>query len=121
MKLSDFHYHLPDALIAQYPTAERTASRLLCLDGRSGELTDRQFAELSGLLRAGDLLVMNDTRVIPARLYGRKETGGRVEVLVERVLDNQRVLAHVRASKSPKTASRLRLSETVEAEVLGRA
>lgn len=121
MKLSDFHYHLPEALIAQYPAAERTASRLLCLDGRSGELSDRQFGELPGLLRAGDLLVMNDTRVIPARLYGRKETGGRVEVLVERVLDKQRVLAHVRASKSPKTASRLQLSETVGADVLGRA
>ncbi|VAX13684.1 S-adenosylmethionine:tRNA ribosyltransferase-isomerase [hydrothermal vent metagenome] len=121
MKLSDFDYSLPEALIAQYPTAERSASRLLCLDGSRGELTDRQFAELPGLLRAGDLLVMNDTRVIPARLYGRKDTGGRVEVLVERLLDSQRVLAHVRASKSPKTGSRLRLSETVEAEVLGRA
>ncbi len=120
MKLSDFHYDLPESLIAQYPMAERTASRLLCLEGRSSALMDRQFAELPDLLRAGDLLVMNDTRVIPARLYGRKDTGGRVEVLVERVLDNQRVLAHVRASKSPKTASRLHLSEMVEAEVLGR-
>lgn len=120
MKLSDFDYSLPEALIAQYPAAERTASRLLCLDGERGVLADRQFTALPGLLREGDLLVMNDTRVIPARLYGHKRTGGRVEVLVERLLDNQRVLAHVRASKSPKTGSSLQLSATVEAEVLGR-
>ena len=121
MKLSDFYYALPDELIAQYPMSERAASRLLCLDGRDGALMDRQFADLPGLLRAGDLLVMNDTRVIPARLFGHKQTGGRVEVLVERVLDSRRLLAHVRASKSPKTGSRLILSETVEAEMLGRA
>ena len=121
MKLSDFHYLLPEALIAQYPAAERAASRLLCLDGDNGTLSDRQFVELPTLLRAGDLLVMNDTRVIPARLFGRKQTGGRVEVLVERLLDTHRLLAHVRASKSPKAGSRLLLSATVEAEVLGRA
>ncbi len=120
MKCSDFDYSLPEALIAQYPAAERTASRLLCLDGDRGTLADRHFAELPGLLRAGDLLVLNDTRVIPARLYGRKDTGGRIEVLLERLLDKQRVLAHVRASKSPKTGSRLHFSETVEAEVRGR-
>ncbi len=121
MKLSDFYYDLPEALIAQYPAPERAASRLLCLEGDSGVLTDRWFTDLPSLLRPGDLLVMNDTRVIPARLYGRKQTGGQVEVLVERVLDSQRVLAHVRASKSPKAGSRLLLSETVEAEVQGRA
>ncbi len=120
MKLSDFQYPLPETLIAQYPATERTASRLLCLEGNDGAFTDRHFSDLPALLRPGDLLVMNDTRVIPARLYGRKDTGGQVEVLVERLLDNQRVLAHVRASKSPKTGSRLRLSQTVEAEVLGR-
>ncbi|VAX09604.1 S-adenosylmethionine:tRNA ribosyltransferase-isomerase [hydrothermal vent metagenome] len=120
MKLSDFNYQLPDALIAQYPAAERTASRLLCLDGNNGERVDRQFAELENLLHPGDLLVMNDTRVIPARLFGRKETGGQLEVLVERVLDMYHLLAHVRASKSPKTGSHLIFSDTVEAEMLER-
>ncbi len=120
MKCSDFHYPLPEALIAQYPASERTASRLLGLNGDSGELADRQFADLPSLLRPGDLLVMNDTRVIPARLFGRKDTGGQVEVLVERLLDEQRLLAHVRASKSPKPGTRLLLSENVEAEMLGR-
>jgi len=121
MKCSDFHYELPEALIAQYPASERTSSRLLCLGGDNGELADRQFADLPLLLRPGDLLVMNDTRVIPARLFGRKDTGGRVEVLVERVLDSQHLLAHVRASKSPKAGSRLLLSETVEADMLERS
>ncbi|HEB85764.1 MAG TPA: tRNA preQ1(34) S-adenosylmethionine ribosyltransferase-isomerase QueA [Gammaproteobacteria bacterium] len=120
MKLSDFQYPLPETLIAQYPATERTGSRLLCLEGHDGAFRDRHFTDFPSLLHPGDLLVMNDTRVIPARLYGRKDTGGQVEVLVERLLDNQRVLAHVRASKSPKTGSRLRLSQTVEAEVLGR-
>ncbi|MCF6361833.1 MAG: tRNA preQ1(34) S-adenosylmethionine ribosyltransferase-isomerase QueA [Gammaproteobacteria bacterium] len=120
MRRTDFHFDLPDELIAQHPAAERTASRLLCLDGSSGELTDHGFRDLPGLLRAGDLLVFNDTRVIPARLFGQKETGGRVEVLVERVLDARRVLAHVRASKSPKTGSHLSLEGDIVAEMLGR-
>jgi len=120
MRRSDFHFDLPDELIAQYPTAERTASRLLCLDGNSGALADRRFCNLPQLLRAGDLLVFNDTRVIPARLFGQKETGGKVEVLVERVLDERRVLAHVRASKSPKPGSHLTLEGGVNAEMLVR-
>jgi len=124
MKRSDFYYDLPEALIAQYPAAERAASRLLCLmqdgDGNHATLADRQFSDLPGLLRAGDLLVMNDTRVIPARLFGRKDSGGRVEVLVERVQDSQRILAHVRASKSPKPGSRLIFSDTVEAQMQDR-
>lgn len=120
MRRSDFHFDLPDELIAQYPAAERTASRLLCLDGNSGALADRRFRDLPQLLRAGDLLVFNDTRVIPARLFGHKETGGKVEVLVERVLDEHRVLAHVRASKSPKPGSCLTLEGGVNAEMLGR-
>ena len=119
MKRSDFWYELPPELIAQYPAAQRVDSRLLCLDAR-GVWTDRRFRDLPALLQAGDLLVMNDTRVIPARLFGHKQTGGRIEVLVERLLDEQRLLAHVRASKSPKAGSRLRFSDTVEAEVLGR-
>ena len=120
MKLSDFDYELPPALIAQHPAAERGASRLLHVDGRSGELADRQFRELPGLLRAGDVLVMNDTRVIKARLTGRKASGGQVEVLVERVLDHERVLAQVRASKTPRAGSQLLLSGGAVAEVVGR-
>lgn len=120
MRRTDFHFDLPEELIAQHPAAERSASRLLCLDGDSGELADRRFRDLPQLLRAGDLLVFNDTRVIPARLFGRKETGGRVEVLVERMLDERRVLAHVRASKSPRPGSRLTLEGGITAEMLGR-
>src|SRR5262245_24628303 len=100
LKLSDFDYDLPPALIAQYPPAERGASRLLHLDGDSGEFTDRWFRGLPELMRAGDVLVMNDTRVIKARLTGHKESGGQVEVLIERVLDHERAIAMVRASKS---------------------
>lgn len=121
MQRRDFHFDLPDDLIARYPLKERSASRLLCLDGSSGALQDRQFTDLPGLLRPGDLLVFNDTRVIPARLLGRKESGGRVEVLVERVLDAGEALAHVRASKSPRPGSRLLLEDALEVEVAGRS
>ncbi len=119
MRRRDFHFELPDELIAQFPAEERVASRLLHL-AASGELADRQFVDLPDLLQPGDLLVMNNTRVIPARLWGRKETGGRIEVLVERVLNDTDVLAHVRASKSPGAGRRLLFGEGVEAEVLGR-
>ncbi len=101
----DFFYHLPQGLIAQRPLAQRTASRLLCLDGERGTIVDRMFSDLLDLLQRGDLLVFNDTRVIPARLFGRKATGGKVEVLVERVLDEHGFLAHIRASKAPKPGS----------------
>jgi S-adenosylmethionine:tRNA ribosyltransferase-isomerase len=121
VKLSDFDYELPPALIAQFPAGERTASRLLHLDGRSGELADRQFRDLPQFLNAGDVLVMNDTRVIKARLTGRKESGGQVEVLIERVLDHERALAQVRASKTLRAGSRLLLAHGAIAEVLGRA
>lgn len=127
MKLSDFHFDLPDELIARYPMPERTASRLLVLDGATGAVAHRVFTDLLDYLRPGDLLVFNNTRVLPARLFGRKASGGRVEVLVERVLDEQRVLAHVRASKSPKAGSELWLHAGPEAgetaavaQVLGR-
>lgn len=106
MQLSDFHYDLPAALIAQHPSARRGDSRLLFLPAAGGAI-DKHFSELATLLRAGDLLVLNDTRVLPARLYGVKETGGRVEVLIERLLGEDRALAHVRASKSPKPGSRI--------------
>ena len=95
LKLSDFRYELPDRLIARYPTEKRSDSRLLCLDAGSGAIQHRQFTDLLDFLRPGDLLVFNDTRVIPARLYGRKASGGRVEVLIERVLDHNEVLARL--------------------------
>lgn len=120
MRRSDFHFDLPEALIAQFPLPHRGASRLLCLDGVSGSLDDRTFQDLPDLLRAGDLLVFNDTRVIPARLYGRKETGGRVELLIERLLEPGRALAHVRSSKSPKPGTRILIGEDSPLLVEGR-
>lgn len=120
MLKSDFHYDLPDHLIAQAPLAERPASRLLCLDGPTGHIEDRRFADLPDLLRPGDLLVLNDTRVIPARLYGHKATGGKVEMLIERVLDPQSALAHLRASKSPKAGAEIILDGGHRCRVRGR-
>jgi S-adenosylmethionine:tRNA ribosyltransferase-isomerase len=113
MKRSDFFYQLPPELIAQHPLPERSASRLLCLDGVTGRTLHRQFSELPELLNPGDLLVFNNTRVIPARLWGRKETGGRLEILIERVTGENTALAHIRCSKSPKPGSLIKLS-TVE-------
>ncbi len=107
MRRADFHYELPEHLIAQQPLAERSASRLLTLDGASGALADRQFRELPQLLERGDLLVFNDTRVIPARLFALKESGGKVELLLERPLDGAQALVHARASKPLKPAMRL--------------
>ncbi len=120
MKLSDFKFDCPPELIAQYPTAERTASRLLTLKGETGELQDKQFTDLLDFLRPDDLLVFNNTKVIPARLLGQKDSGGKVEVLVERVLDQHRVLAHIRSSKSPTAGRTLLLESALEVEVLGR-
>jgi S-adenosylmethionine:tRNA ribosyltransferase-isomerase len=120
MRLSDFHFDLPPELIARYPLPERSASRLLCLDGNNGELQHRQFADLPSFITDKDLLVLNNTRVIPARLRGTKETGGQVEVLIDRILDNNRVIAHVRASKSPRPQSYLLFANGVRFEVIGR-
>lgn len=120
MKTSDFRFDLPEDLIAQYPSKERTASRLLALEGNTGDVQDLQFTDLLGLLKPEDLLVFNNTRVMPARLLGQKDSGGKVEVLVERVLDNTRVLAHVRSSKSPGEGRKLLLEGQVEVEVQGR-
>ena len=117
MQIDDFDYSLPEELIARFPAAERRGSRLLEV---GDELVDRGFAELPGILREGDVLVFNDTRVIPARLAARKATGGRAEVLIERVTASDRALAHVRASKSPKTGSRLDFAGGVTATVAGR-
>jgi S-adenosylmethionine:tRNA ribosyltransferase-isomerase len=116
-----FHFNLPPELIAQYPPEQRGTSRLLVLEGDSGVLRDSVFSRLPELLRPGDLLVFNDTRVIPARLYGRKATGGKVEVLVERLLDEQRVLAQLRTSKPPQAGSQLQLDGQLTVTVLGRA
>ena len=120
MLVSDFDFELPDELIARYPMPERTASRLLAVEGGSGKAEHHTFRDILQYLKAGDLLVMNNTRVIPARLFGRKITGGKIEVLVERVLDEHTVLAHVRSSKSPKPGAQLILEEYIEAEVTDR-
>ena len=120
MRTSDFHYELPPELIARYPAEPRSGSRLLALDGADGGNRDLRFTDLPSLLRPGDLLVFNDTRVIPARLFGVKETGGRIEVLIERVLGPYKALAQVRASKPPKPNQRLDLEGGVTARVLGR-
>lgn len=120
MKRSDFNYSLPEELIAQHPTEKRGGSRLLCLQGDSDEIADSWFSDLPDLLRPGDLLVFNDTRVMRARMYGQKETGGKVEILIERVLEPHRAVAHLRASKSPKTGSKVLISDVAELEVTGR-
>ncbi|HKB59052.1 MAG TPA: tRNA preQ1(34) S-adenosylmethionine ribosyltransferase-isomerase QueA [Gallionellaceae bacterium] len=118
MRTEEFDFALPERLIAQYPPKQRGASRLLHV--RGGALADRQFADLPQLLRPHDVLVFNDTRVLKARLYGEKESGGKVEVLVERILDGHHVLAQVRASKSPRTGSKLTLANAVSVTVLER-
>ncbi|MGP9834304.1 tRNA preQ1(34) S-adenosylmethionine ribosyltransferase-isomerase QueA [Marinobacter sp. NSM] len=119
MQVSEFDFALPEQLIARRPTAERSASRLLALTADG--LAHRQFTDIHALLKPGDLLVFNDTRVIPARLHGQKETGGRIEALIERVLDEREALAQVRASKAPKPGSWLVFDGGVRAQVTGRA
>jgi S-adenosylmethionine:tRNA ribosyltransferase-isomerase len=121
MLRADFHYELPEELIAQHPTARRRDSRLLHLDGASGALADLRFVDLPQLLKAGDLLVFNDTRVVPARLHGHKDTGGRVEILLERVIDGGRVVAQLRSSKPPAAGSHIQLSDGTRLTVAGRA
>ncbi len=120
MRVAHFQFDLPDELIARYPLAERRASRLLVLDGPSGAIAHQQFADLLRYLRPGDLMVFNNTRVIPARLFAKKLTGGKLEVLVERVLDTDRVLAHVRASKAPKVGSTIEFENGTQATLLAR-
>jgi S-adenosylmethionine:tRNA ribosyltransferase-isomerase len=120
MNVSDFDFDLPDELIARYPLPERTASRLLCLNGLSGDTVHRHFSELPEVLQPGDLLVFNDTRVIPARLFGKKETGGHVEILIERVTGDHTVIAHVRASKALKEHQRVFLDDGSTLRMTGR-
>lgn len=121
MKLSDFNFNLPEELIARYPLEKRSASRLLCLDKTTGVVTHRHFTDLLELISPNDLLVCNNSRVIPARLFGTKESGGKIEMLVERILDDHRILAQIRASKSPKPQSYLLFSNDARFKVLGRA
>ncbi|WP_371188529.1 tRNA preQ1(34) S-adenosylmethionine ribosyltransferase-isomerase QueA [Thalassotalea maritima] len=120
MRVSDFSFELPDELIARYPQKERSASRLMTVDGNTGELQHLTFNQVIDQINPGDLLVFNNTRVIPARVYGTKATGGKIEVLVERILDDKRALAHVRASKSPKPGTELLLEGKVPATMLAR-
>ena len=120
MNLGDFDYALPQELIAQFPPSERGASRLLHLDGRTGALVDRQFRDIVELVAPDDVMVFNDTRVIKARLVGRKKTGGWVEVMVERVLGGNEVLAQVGANHPTRVGSTLVLADAIEATVLGR-
>lgn len=119
LTVDDFDFPLPPELIAQHPAPERTGSQLLHVCGR--QQIDRKFADLPGLLRAGDLLVFNDTRVIKARLFGQKESGGRVEVMLERIIDARHAIAQIRASKSPKPDTRILLADAFAVRVTGRA
>ena len=120
MRVADFNFELPDNLIARYALQNRTASRLLVLDGISGKIEHKHFADLLGYLNAGDLMVFNNTKVIAARLFGQKETGGKVEVLVERLLDTYKVLAHVKASKAPKQDTNIVFNSQIQATMLAR-
>jgi S-adenosylmethionine:tRNA ribosyltransferase-isomerase len=117
---SDLHYDLPERLIAQRPLTERGASRLLAVDGETGSCSDRRFIDLPDLLHPGDLLVFNDTRVIPARLYGHKATGGRLELLLERMVGRFQAWAHVKSSKSPKPGAELILQGEHRCRVIER-
>ncbi|WP_163835125.1 tRNA preQ1(34) S-adenosylmethionine ribosyltransferase-isomerase QueA [Spartinivicinus ruber] len=120
MQVKDFSFELPEELIAQYPLESRSGSRLLCLNGKTGEIAHQQFCQLVDMLQPGDLLVFNDTRVIPARIFGQKETGGKLEILVERIESDSQVLAHIKASKPPKPGSRIKLANDVWVTMLER-
>ncbi len=120
MQRTDFQFDLPDELIAQFPAQQRSASRLLSLNGRTGDLADKQFTDIIDLLDPKDLLVFNNTKVIPARLLGQKDSGGKIEILVERIIDEHRVLAHLKSSKSPTAGRRLLIENALDIKVLGR-
>jgi S-adenosylmethionine:tRNA ribosyltransferase-isomerase len=120
MKKSDFNYSLPADLIAQNPLENRTASRLLCMNKQTGSIADQRFTDFIDLIQPNDLLVFNNTKVIPARLFGQKQTGGKVEILIERVLDEHQAIAHVKASKAAKAGTLIELDAGFSCEVLGR-
>ena len=120
MKKSDFNYQLPDALIAQKPLAQRDSSRLLCMDKSTGVIQDNSFTDFINLIHDNDLLVFNNTKVIPARLYGKKQSGGKIEILIERVQDPHHAIAHIKASKAPKPGTVIELNDGYICQVLGR-
>lgn len=120
MKRQDFYFELPPALIAQYPLPNRSDSRLLTYDRQTGRHAHHAFKSISDFLDPGDLLVMNDTKVIPARFYGTKSTGGKVEFLIERMLDNNAFLAHIKTSKALRPGALIDLGEGFQVEMLGR-
>ncbi len=120
MLRSDFNFDLPLDLIADYPSDARTGCRMLCLEGNSGKLADKHFYDLKEFLEPGDLLVFNDTKVIPARLYGKKDTGGAIEFLIERLISETSALTHIKASKAPKVGSTLMVDGGYEFLVTGR-
>lgn len=118
MQLSDFDFTLPKELIAKHPSETRSACRLLSLDGATGQIEHGVFSDIIDKINPGDLLVFNNTRVIPARVYGKKASGGKIEILIERLLDNHRALAHIKASKSPKEGAELILGEDASVNVI---
>lgn len=120
MLVSDFEFDLPESLIAKYPTPERSACRLMILDGNSGKTQQGHFKDVLNLINPGDLLVFNNTRVIPARAFGQKETGGKIEILLERITGEQSALVHMKSSKSPKAGARIILDQGYTATVMGR-
>lgn len=120
MQKKDFYFDLPEELIAQFPSKHRSESRLLCMDKHSGALQDKCFKDILDLINPGDLLVLNNTRVIPARLFGSKPSGGKLEVMVERVLDKNRVLAFIKSSRSPKPGATITIADKFNANVLAR-
>jgi len=120
MKKSDFNYQLPDALIAQKPLVQRDSSRLLCMDKSTGVIQDNSFTDFINLIHDNDLLVFNNTKVIPARLYGKKQSGGKIEILIERVQDPHHAIAHIKASKAPKPGTVIELNDGYICQVLGR-
>lgn len=120
MQISEFSFELPEQLIARFPKAERSSSRLLKMNRHTGELEHQVFTELLDAVEPGDLLVFNNTRVIPARLFGQKASGGKVEILLERMLDERRFLAHCRASKAPKVGNEIVLDETTSLRMIAR-
>ncbi|ASD68397.1 tRNA preQ1(34) S-adenosylmethionine ribosyltransferase-isomerase QueA [Pseudoalteromonas piscicida] len=120
MRVADFSFDLPDELIARHPMKERSSSRLLTLNGNSGEIEHKVFKDILTLINPEDLIIFNNTKVIPARMFGQKASGGKLEVLVERVVDERTVLAHVRASKSPKPGTKIELEGQATAEMVQR-
>ncbi|BCE03007.1 tRNA preQ1(34) S-adenosylmethionine ribosyltransferase-isomerase QueA [Marinicellulosiphila megalodicopiae] len=120
LRVDDFDFELPDELIARYPSEQRTQSRLLHVDGQAKSIENKQFSDLLGLLESGDLLVLNNTKVMPARIYGKKASGGKIELLIERLMENNQALAHIRSSRSPKVGAQLILDGDVPVEVIGR-